>query len=245
MRKRIFMFSFTVLLLLACIAHAQTLNTEHLVGAWKKGSPENTIVWIVTDKYFAATVYDTKANKYIGTCGGKWWLDGNTFVELHEFNTLQPEYIGKELRSDAEMKNGELQLTTNNEKETWTRVDDGTPGKLSGAWLITGRMVDGSMKPMVPGARKTMKILSGTRFQWIAYNVDTKEFFGTGGGAYTSNDGKYVEHIDFFSRDNSRAGMSLSFDFELVDGAWHHRGKSSKGDPIDEVWTRREKIAGQ
>jgi hypothetical protein len=88
-----------------------------------------------------------------------------------------------------------------------------------------------------------MKILSGTRFQWIAYNVETKEFFGTGGGTYTTVDGKYTENIEFFSRDQSRVGMSLGFDFSIMDdGGWRHSGKSSKGDPLDEIWTQREKL---
>ena len=87
-----------------------------------------------------------------------------------------------------------------------------------------------------------MKILSGTRFQWIAYNTETKEFLGTGGGTYTTEAGKYTENIEFFSRDSSRVGASLSFDFSLENGDWRHKGKSSKGDPIDEVWTKREKV---
>ena len=95
---------------------------------------------------------------------------------------------------------------------------------------------------MTPGERKTMKILSGTRFQWIAYNVDTKEVFGTGGGTYTTVDGKYTENIEFFSRDASRVGTTLTFDFSLPDGEWRHQGKSSKGEPLDEVWTQREKL---
>jgi hypothetical protein len=103
-------------------------------------------------------------------------------------------------------------------------------------------MGDDGMRTMTPGVRKTMKILSGTRFQWIAYNTETKEFLGTGGGTYTSVDGKYVENIEFFSRDNSRVGASLSFDFSLDDGRWAHKGLSSKGDPIHEIWTRREKL---
>ena len=65
------------------------------------------------------------------------------------------------------------------------------------------------------GPRKTMKILSGTRFQWIAYNTETKAFMGTGGGTYTTLDGKYTENIGFFSRDDSRVGASLQFDYEL------------------------------
>lgn len=103
-------------------------------------------------------------------------------------------------------------------------------------------MSNGEISRRTPGVRKTMKILSGTRFQWIAYNTETKEFFGTGGGTYTTTNGKYVENIDFFSRDNSRVGASLQFDFVLEDGEWHHKGLSSKGDPIHEIWTPRERL---
>ena len=122
------------------------------------------------------------------------------------------------------------------------RVDDGTPGQLANAWLITGRKRDNGMQTITPGARKTMKILSGTRFQWIAYNSESGQFFGTGGGTYTSENGKYVENIDFFSRDSNRVGASLEFDFELVDGEWHHSGLSSKGSPIYEIWSPRETL---
>ncbi len=85
-----------------------------------------------------------------------------------------------------------------------------------------------------------MKILSGTRFQWIAFNVATKQFMGTGGGTYTTVDGKYTENIEFFSRDNSRVGTSLEFNYELKDGDWQHSGKNSRGEPLFEVWTTRE-----
>jgi hypothetical protein len=103
-------------------------------------------------------------------------------------------------------------------------------------------MVDGNIQKRTPGARKTMKILSGSRFQWIAYNNETKEFIGTGGGTYTTKEGKYSETIEFFSRDNNRVGATLEFDFSLIEGDWRHSGKSSKGDPIDEIWSKREKI---
>ena len=85
-----------------------------------------------------------------------------------------------------------------------------------------------------------MKILSGTRFQWIAFNTETKEFMGTGGGTYSTVDGKYTENIDFFSRDNSRVGASLEFDYELNGDEWHHKGLSNKGDPIYEIWNLRK-----
>ena len=87
-------------------------------------------------------------------------------------------------------------------------------------------------------ARRTLKLLSGKRFQWVAFNVETKEFSGTGGGTYTTKDGAYTENIQFFSRDRSSVGASLAFTYELIDGQWHHSGLSSKGSPIYEIWSK-------
>jgi len=120
-------------------------------------------------------------------------------------------------------------------------VDNGSPGALNGAWLMSGRIRDGETQQRDTNRpRKTMKILSGTRFQWIAYNTETKKFMGTGGGTYTTNDGKYVENIEFFSRDDTRVGANLDFNYELKEGNWHHSGLSSKGNPIHEIWSVRE-----
>jgi len=236
----------TILVLVALLYFRIDLYGQNeridLKGAWQRGPEENRIVWINSEKHFSAAVYNLKENKFLGTCGGTWKLDGNNFVEIHEFNTMKPDLIGRELRNEIEMKNGKLVFKMNDKDEEWTRIDDGAPGKLAGAWVITGRINEGQLRKITPGARKTMKILSGTRFQWIAYNSETKEFSGTGGGTYTSENGKYVEHIDFFSRDNSRVGMKLEFDFSLEDGHWHHKGHSSKGDPINEIWTKRETL---
>ena len=124
----------------------------------------------------------------------------------------------------------------------WTRVDSGAPGALQGSWLMTGRMRDGQPSTRRPGARRTMKILSGTRFQWIAYNVETKEFFGSGGGTYGTVDGRYTENIEFFSRDDAKAGRSLEFAYDFVEGAWHHVGKSTAGEPMHEIWARRKDL---
>ena len=213
-----------------------------LVGAWQRGPEENRIVWINSEKYFAAIVYDVNENKFLGTCGGSWKVEGNVFIEVHEFNTMKPELIGKELKSTVGMSGEKLVFKLKEGDEEWTRIDNGTPGKLAGAWLITGRVADGKVNKRTPGPRKTMKVLSGTRFQWIAYNSETKEFSGTGAGTYTTEDGKYVENIEVFSRDKSRVGMKLEFEYSLEDGEWHHKGTSSKGEPINEIWTKREKL---
>ncbi len=232
-------FFLIVILSSAFISRAQSLD---ITGAWKSGSEENHITMIVAGRYFAAAVYNKTNNTYIGTCGGTWRIEKDQFIEVYEFNTMKPEWIGTEHRSEVTLKSGKLVFKTNEQTEEFSKIDDGSPGQLAGAWLISGRMTDKGLEKRTPGPRKTMKILSGTRFQWIAYNHDTKEFFGTGGGTYTTENGKYTENIEFFSRDNSRVGAKLQFDFSIENGDWHHKGLSSKGDPIDEIWTKREKF---
>jgi hypothetical protein len=216
-----------------------------LLGAWKFESGDTTIALIITEKHFAETTYELKNKKFISTAGGSWSTQNGHFIKLYEFHSVKPELIGQAvsfyLNTEVKGKLGMVEESDQKKKE-FSFVDNGTPGKLPGAWLITGRMQGDKMQSITPGARRTMKILSGTRFQWIAYNTESKEFLGTGGGTYTTENGKYTENIEFFSRDNSRVGASLSFDFSLENGDWRHKGKSSKGDPIDEVWTKREKV---
>lgn len=235
------MKKYLLIILIACYQLA-TAQSPNLTGAWQSGSDEHHIALIVAGNYFSAAVYNKKDNSYLGAFGGSWRIEKNQFIEVHEFNTMHPEWIGTEQKSEFALKGDKLTFKTKERNETFIRLDDGKPGALAGAWLITGRVTEKGLQKMTPGARRTMKILSGTRFQWIAYNVETKEFFGTGGGAYTTLDGKYTENIEVFSRDNSRVGASLEFNFSIEDGDWHHSGKSSKGDPINEVWTKREKI---
>ncbi|EMR03123.1 hypothetical protein ADICEAN_01724 [Cesiribacter andamanensis AMV16] len=228
------------MLLAVLQAGPQTGNTASLVGAWEATMPENTkALWIMDDDYFARTYYKADPAEFIGTEGGKWsrQADG-TLLITWEFNTNDPGKVGTTERMPINPRGQYLETAS----ASWKRLDDGTPGALRGAWLITGRQLDGTMNTMTPGARKTMKILSGTRFQWIAYNSETGEFGGTGGGAYTTEGDTYTEHIHFFSRDNSRVGASLSFPYELKEGKWHHRGKSSKGDPIYEIWSSRQSL---
>ena len=146
------------------------------------------------------------------------------------------------------MKSKEDKLVLQNKaikKAKFMSIDQGIESPIKGAWLFAGRKRNGEgdiqMLETTDRPRKTMKLLTGTRFQWIAYNTETKRFFGTGGGNYTAEDGKYTENIEFFSRDDARVGASLEFDFDVIDGNWHHSGKSSKGDPMYEVWSLRKK----
>jgi hypothetical protein len=212
-------------------------NQASLTGAWnaKNGGVDHALIF--QDGYFSYSIYDKANKKFIHTWGGTFTVSGGQFDANIEFDTKSKDNVGGHKHFAATINNNSLKLDMGAGVDLWTKIDDGND-KLAGNWRITGRMRDGSMQPIEKAARKTLKILSSTRFQWMAINTDTKEFFGTGGGTYTFKDGKYTENIEFFSRDSTRVGASLTFDGSVANNVWTHKGLSSRGDPIHEEWSR-------
>ncbi|GMQ25831.1 hypothetical protein Aoki45_25130 [Algoriphagus sp. oki45] len=222
------------------------VSGQSLEGAWKltsqngKAVTEQEYIKIYQDDYFAFGVKNVSDNAFIGAGGGPYAYANGKYSETLDFFTLNPLQVGTTTPFKAELAGNKLTLSadTNNGMlvEVWEKISSDEDA-LTGNWVITGRKRDDQISRSTPGARRTIKILSGGRFQWVAFNSETREFSGTGGGTYTAKDGKYTENITFFSRDNSRVGASLGFDFEVIDGEWHHSGLSSTGMPIYEIWT--------
>ncbi len=224
-------------IVILCACYNLQSQEVAIPSAWSAKIDGHRAVMIVTDGYFSIAHYTADDHAFISTEGGMWSVTLGDQVQVQwEFNTQDTAKVGQTEYWNGDYDGYDLTL----EGQTWKPVDSGGPGALAGAWMITGRQRDGALVPMRRGSRITMKILSGTRFQWIAYDTSTKKFSGTGGGTYTTEGGKYVETIDFFSRDKTRVGAVLPFDFELKDGDWHHSGLSSKGAAIYEVWSQRE-----
>lgn len=221
-----------LLIILLSLINPNADSLKKLPGAWKS---DNGIL-ILDENYFSFASFSAAEFNY--TYGGSWQIDGNNMALSYEYHTKEPSKVGISEHVPINIKGKNIQLDGN--EFSW--LDDGKPGELFGAWLFSNRIRNGNLGTprKADNPRKTLKILSGTRFQWIAYNTETKEFMGTGGGTYTTKDGKYTEHIDFFSRDNARVGAVLEFDFELKTQDWHHKGLSSKGDPIYEIWKMRK-----
>lgn len=233
-----------IVLVLICVLMTISANSQSFIGVWEgyhdseKGIKIKTVV-IFAEGYQVMTRYEVKTGKFITSNGGSWKLVGDTMTEKIEFDTSNPERVGTEVSFKVFITDTEMGIV--GRKMKLKRIDNGSPGKLQGAWLKSGRTRDGKTQmrdTTIP--RKTMKILSETRFQWIAYNTETKQFMGTGGGTYTTINGKYTENIEFFSRDDSKAGLSLAFDYSLDNGTWNHKGFSSKGDAIHEIWSVRK-----
>jgi len=229
---------------LLCILCTLGIKAQSFIGAWERyhtteNGEELKSVVIFSDGYQVITTYNAKTGKFISTNGGTWKVTGDTMTEKVEFDTNNSERVGSEVSFQVAINDTTMEIVGKDMK--FSRIDAGAPGKLQGAWLMSGRIRDEETQTRdTSRPRKTMKILSGTRFQWIAYNTETKQFMGTGGGTYTTINGAYTENIAFFSRDDSRVGASLKFEYDIIDGDWHHSGLSSKGQPIYEIWSIRE-----
>tara|TARA_Y100001947_G_C10274421_1_gene275697 strand:+ start:246 stop:959 length:714 start_codon:yes stop_codon:yes gene_type:complete len=234
-----------IITLILLVLFSTSIKSQSLIGSWELtqenelGIKEKQIVIFSSNGFQSISIFNAETGEFIYTNGGTWELNGDDLTEKVEFDTGNPERVGSEVTFKIILKKNSI--TVPDMSRTWKRIDNGKPGKLEGAWLMSGRYRDGKKQTRsIDRPRKTMKLLSGKRFQWIAYNTETKQFMGTGGGTYTTKDGVYSENIEFFSRDNSKAGLKLQFDFKIIDGEWNHKGFSSKGDPLHEIWVKRK-----
>ncbi len=227
---------------------ALSVHAQELSGAWKlvsqNGKPfADESIKIYGDGYFMFAVYDN-TGKFIRAGGGNYSIAHKQYTEVHDFFTADSTRVRQPLTYSFAVKKDELTLEATvqgvKQKETWKKVDEAASA-LSGAWRFGARVDDDGVAGQRRGGtspRQTLKILSGKYFQWAAFNYETKQFMGSGGGVYTLADGKYTENIQFFARDNSRSGMSLTFDCRLEGTDWYHKGKGTTGNPVSEVWER-------
>jgi len=224
--------------LISGFAHAN----KDLYGAWKMETPEGeTVTMIINEGYLVVAQYNLPGKVFGYTEGGVIRLNGKSLVYDCEFNSDDASQVGTKTNWEFSISGNRLTLVGNRGTFEFQRVDRASDHAMAGTWHITERAQDGVgalVKIHQTGTRKTLKVLSGTRFQWIAIDPGAKGFYGTGGGTYKAENGKYIEKIEFFSRDNSRVGASLEFNWKLSNGRWDHSGKSSKGDPIHEVWEK-------
>ena len=212
---------FKILFLFCSISFSQVYNFNSL------SNRKNITHKIMLDEnYFVETQYLTKTAEFILTRGGYYSKTETNIIKVNlEFN--------------SNFLKDSLKLFQIEKKDSWIK-SFGKPIDLNGKWLMAGRITnEGEKRRDISKPRKTMKFLKNGNFQWIAFNTETFQFFGSGGGTYSAKNGIYTENIQFFSRNNNSVGKILPFNYSLKGVDWHHSGKSSKGDPIYEIWTKR------
>ena len=153
-----------------------TGSQSSLEGAWHLKSGNTEAVLIYQDGYFVHTMFNKTDKKFIFSSGGAYKEKKGQLVCKIEFDTKESANVGTEQAVDFSIAGDKMNVSgKDGMKRVLTRLDDGS-GELAGTWRITGRMVDGKINEMPRRDRKTLKILSGTRFQWMAINPATKEF---------------------------------------------------------------------
>ncbi|MAX01340.1 MAG: hypothetical protein CMC42_00025 [Flavobacteriaceae bacterium] len=181
---------------------------------------------ILDNEYIVISKFKSDSGNFISTLGGYYQLNEGVYEINLEFNS---NYEQDSIESLSIAKTSKWK---NISKENNT---------LNGKWVMSGRYNNGEFRTRNTALpRKTMKVLIDGFFQWIAFNTETFKFSGSGGGEYETVDGKYIEIIQYFSRDDSRVGAELDFNYEIKNKDWYHTGLSSKGKPINEVWSIRD-----
>ena len=181
---------------------------------------------ILDNEYIVISKFKSDSGNFISTLGGYYQLNEGVYEINLEFNS---NYEQDSIESLSIAKTSKWK---NISKENNT---------LKGKWVMSGRYNNGEFRTRNTALpRKTMKVLIDGFFQWIAFNTETFKFSGSGGGEYETVDGKYIEIIQYFSRDDSRVGAELDFNYEIKNKDWYHTGLSSKGKPINEVWSIRD-----
>ena len=229
---------FACIVVTVILAAAFVPPQASITGAWTLQDGSNTKNLVVQDGYLSQTTFDIAAKKFHETKGGVAKISGNKISLQYEFSTANKELIGTAEEISFNVDKGNLVITQGGKKETYKRVDD-NKGPLAGVWYMSGRVQNGQESNRAYNqARKTIKIMSGTRFQWVQVNTESKQTGASGGGTYTFANGKYTENIEFFTRDSSRVGASLTFDDSVEGSKWTHKGLSSAGQAMHEVWSK-------
>lgn len=233
-------------LLIFTLTSASCILAQTMEGGWRLKSAGGQplvgveMIAVLQDGYFMFGQSQSDGS-FISAGGGGYELADGQLSLLYDFFTDDASQVRSPITYSAQLTDNQLTLkNTPNGTQVWERLEEeGTP--LTGVWRFATRVdEDGNEgERRRAGPRITVKILSGSRFQWAAFNYATKEFMGTGGGTYdATEDGKYTENIKFFSRDDKRVGASLSFQYSRTGDDWYHKGLNSKGEPMHEVWTK-------
>jgi len=196
---------------------------------------------LLDNDYFVWTVFTSNPASFTHTMGGFITRDGDKFQVKLEFNSIIDKDSIKVLTGKMTVIGNKMMIVIDRFKSINLFKFEPKKQEFEGKFLMAGRVTDqGESRRRLDVPRKTMKYLIDDHFQWIAFNTETFEFSGTGGGTYIADkSGAYIEKIEFFSKNAARVGAVLPFLFNLKENDWFHQGKSSAGEPMHEIWSKR------
>ncbi|MCH5714921.1 hypothetical protein [Niabella hibiscisoli] len=152
---------------------------DSLEGAWSLSYGGQDFAMLFEDGYCMFTQYNLKEKKFGLTAGGPFTTEGGKIRIKTEFNSANKLEVGKMQEYGYKLSGNELTTTLEGFELKWKRVDTGEK-HLAGNWRIVKRKQGEEISDIPLRPRRTLKLLTATRFQWAAINVETGEFSGTG-----------------------------------------------------------------
>jgi len=226
---------------------AQTDSTSPLEGTWKLTKakwgddathkvPEQTVYKIYTERHFFFLYYNEQ--ELLGTGGGKYIVEGNTFTETLEYFSWDSTAIGTSQTYDWTVADNTLhqsgvikgaqQYPYYVIYEYYERVKDcihsSKANPLTGVWLFKDGEGDTADYRKANNI-KSYKVITPKHFYIAFIDKDTGAFDGAGFGEYTYKDGKYSETIHAFSFDPSAVGKTFHFEVEAQASQFIQIGK--------------------
>jgi len=113
-------------------------------------------------------------------------------------------------------------------------------GSHLGTWqLASVKYGDSKEFSDYPKARRRLKMITATHFNWVDYDVKTGTVASSAGGRYNLKDEAYVETIDFIGEGmETYLGKKQVFNIKIDGDKLTQAGQLSDGTKIEEVWKR-------
>ncbi|MFN2261367.1 MAG: hypothetical protein ABR595_04825 [Psychroflexus sp.] len=228
-----------IILLLTFLASSLSFS-QSLAGAWQKVDDSKfKTVKLYSSHYFTSATYDESDGEFIKASAGTYTRNDFDYIENIETHSESTSLAGTFINFNYESQQDTLKIFDKNSKiqETWVKIDEAKKENVT-CYRIHQAFRNSSWQTIDYKPRKTLKMLTDNYYQVIAINSQTGEFFGSSGGKWTSLDNKHQEQIEFFSKNQSMTGITLEFSKNIEGDIWHHDGKSSKGEYIQERWIK-------
>lgn len=235
-------FSFFLLCCFIASGFSQTLN-----GAWRliernDKSIENEIIKLYSNSYFTYASYEKDSGEFLEAKGGTYALTNLSYKEHLEIDSNEPANSGTTIDYSITLNDKRMTVTnlTCGEIEVWQKFDEGDNYEMAFCWRIHMKKDkgDADWRTIKYVPRKTLKMITNSRYQVLALNSETGKFVGSSGGTWSGKGDTYIENIEFFSKDQSNVGRSLEFRRIFQDGLWLHTGTTTKGESMEEKWHR-------
>ena len=223
-------------------------------GAWALVEKDNIsseelsiqMVKILSNGHFMFAFFNAETQQFFSAGGGTYTYEDGKYTEKIDFHTIDPNLAGREITFDARLEDGKWYHTGlingGQLNEVYARLDDGSGTDLVGTWLQEYDVAPNGKRSRLKKHHRKLKILSGTRFQWVEYNGKKRKFVACGGGTYSYEKETYTENIEFFSLDSTVVGSEVAFTCLQDGNEWIHRERTARGDGVqlnvDEIWSR-------